>query len=131
MKATAHSLIFALMVAGILAAGMYPSQSVSASTTPVMTLSEGSGPAPLCQPGDPKCKPGPVFPWSREDAPKVNAEGSGPAPLCQPGDSKCKPGPVFPYLKDASPVFLAEGSGPAPLCQPGDKTCKPGPVFPW
>lgn len=128
MKATAHSLIFALMVAGILAAGMYPSQSVSASTTPVMTLSEGSGPAPLCQPGDPKCKPGPLFPYLKDT--KV-AEGSGPAPLCQPGDPKCKPGPLFPYGKDKAPVFVAEGSGPAPLCQPGDKSCKPGPLFPY
>lgn len=128
MKATVQSLVFVLMVGGILAAGMYPTQSVSASTTPIMTLGEGSGPAPLCQPGDKTCKPGPFFP-NVKSAPVAVAEGSGPAPLCQPGDKTCKPGPFFPDAKDAS-ILIAEGSGPAPLCQPGDKTCKPGPFFP-
>lgn len=129
MKATVQSLVFALMVGGILAAGMYPAHSASASTTPVMILSEGSGPAPLCQPGDKTCKPGPLFPYMK-DASTAVAEGSGPAPLCQPGDKTCKPGPLFPYLKDAT-VQIAEGSGPAPLCQPGDKACNPGPLFPY
>ena len=92
MKATVQSLVFALMVGGIVAAGMYPTHSASASITPVMVLGEGTAPAPLCQPGDKACNPGPLFPQVRE-----NAEGTAPAPLCQPGDKSCKPGPLFPY----------------------------------
>lgn len=126
VKATVQSLVFVLMVGGILAAGMYPTHSASASTTPIMILGEGTAPAPLCQPGDPKCKPGPVFPYLKDQV----AEGTAPAPLCQPGDPKCKPGPVFPYLKETT-VMMAEGTAPAPLCQPGDSKCKPGPVFPY
>jgi hypothetical protein len=122
VKATVQAIIFALMVGGIFAAGVNPTHS---NATPI--FGEGSAPRPLCAPGDPYCKPSPLFPQAAD---KTVAEGSAPRPLCAPGDPYCKPSPLFPQATEKMPAILAEGSAPRPLCAPGDPYCKPSPLFP-
>ncbi len=66
MKTSITVLILALMFTGAIL-GVAPAPTVSMADTTVTSTStdlmaDGGAPMPLCDPGDPKCDPGPAFP---------------------------------------------------------------------
>ncbi len=63
MKNLLGALAVVVLVMGTLAAAAYPSHPKS-----VLLMGEGSGPMPLCNPDDPNCDPGPMWPKPKPTA---------------------------------------------------------------
>lgn len=122
MKTGLQAFVFALLLAGILAALSYPSHS-----TTMIAMGDGGAPTPVCSPWDNNCDPGPAFAQTNNDSATQVGEGSAPMPMCSPWDDTCTPGPMFPK-SHAQPT--GEGSAPMPMCSPWDDSCTPGPMFP-
>jgi hypothetical protein len=120
MKTGLQALVFAFLLAGILAAVSYPSHS-----TTMIAMGDGGAPAPACSPWDANCDSAPAL--GTDSTAQPVGEGSSPMPICSPWDDTCTPGPIFPK-PHAQPV--GEGSSPMPICSPWDDTCTPGPIFP-
>ena len=115
MKIALQSVLFALLLAGILAAVSHPSHSEM-----MIASGETGAPTPVCSPWDGDCDPGPAF-----NAPETKTVGEGPGPIpgCSPWDKSCNPGPQFPKGTYLAPA--GEGSGSIPQSSPD-----PGSQFP-
>ncbi len=99
MKTALLVICASLLLVGIFAGVAYPSY------TRTVVMADGTGPIPLCAPGDKGCKVNPII-FPQPDAPNgggssLRADGTGPIPLCAPGDKGCKVNPIIFPQPDA------------------------------
>lgn len=116
MKSVASTVIAGLMLLGTVAAAYSPKHN----TNLMLAFSDG-GPAPVCLPSDPGCKP-PIPPAAQTSVAALS--DGGPAPVCLPSDPGCKP-PIPPANQNTTLVAAFSDGGPAPVCLPSDPGCKP------